>query len=92
MPPATRQPCLCLMALAHPRLTHGGRQPWLPEQSGWAGISWNPCAGGPGGDTHGFPQEEGVPRQVVGAQKAPQDSDSALEQVDIHILLEPELL
>lgn len=43
-------------------------------------------------DTHGLPQEEVVPGQVVGAQKAAQDPDRALEQVDVHVFLKPELL
>lgn len=36
---------------------------------------------------HRLEQEEGVPRQVVGTEQPPQDTDRALKQVDIHVLI-----
>lgn len=42
--------------------------------------------------TYRFFQEEAVPRQVVSAQQAPQDTNGALKEIDIHVFLEVQLL
>lgn len=45
----------------------------------------------PGPLTHSLVQEQGVARQVVSAQEAAEDSDGALEQVDVYVLGEGQL-
>lgn len=65
--------------------------PGAERQRSHAHAPSGPSSGGRR-DTHSLLQEEVVPGQVVGAQKPPQDADRALKQVDVHVLLEPQLL
>ena len=42
--------------------------------------------------THGLVEEEFIAREAVGAEETPEDADGALKKVDIHVLVQPQVM